>query len=127
MSKSIKLCLLAPVSNNKNPVLVFTFALLIKLFTSMTEVLLLSSTAELVAPKHRKSLMLSCTVCGRICLLSASFIGSLTLVSAVRPFVVFTMMGTVGGFALCLVDPSKKPSIVTKTVEMEEMLRLTEA
>lgn len=106
--------------------LVFTAALLIKVVTSMTEVLLLSSTAELVAPEYRKSLMLSCTICGRLCLLSASFIGSLTLVSAVRPFVVFTLMGTLGGFALCLVDASRKRASAKKPIEMDEMRKLTD-
>lgn len=113
------------VADNTNTVLVITVALLVKIFTSITHVLLLSSTAEFVPAKYRKSLLLSCTVCGRTCLLTASFIGSLTLVSAVRPFVVFALMGTIGGFALCILDPSVKLRQRNKSIEMDEMGKLT--
>lgn len=104
-------------------------ALSVKVITSISQVLLLSSTGELVAPVNRKSLLMSCTIWGRTCLLTASFIGSLTLVSAIRPFVVFTMMGTVAGLAMCVLDPNAaqlKPQKRTVNVELAEMGKLAE-
>lgn len=116
------------VVNNTNSFLVVSVALTIKSITSITQILLVSSTAELVAPVYRKILLFSCTICGRTCLLTASFIGSLTLVSYIRPFVVFSLMGTVGGLALCILNPwirQTSMQINTLAIELEETSKLT--
>lgn len=101
------------------------FNLILKLSVSITLVTITSSTVELIQPKLRPLLMISCTIFGRICLLSASSIGSLSLFGTVTPLIVFSINVVIAGFGMCLIDPNsidRRP----EPIEMEEMDALTQ-
>lgn len=115
---------------NKYSILVITVNLLVKMLVSVSLMLLMSSTGELVELNKRKSLQLSCLIWGRCCLLTASFIGSLTLISTLLPFAVFSVMITISGFALCIINPNpnqnfNKKLMNQKEIELQEIEKLT--
>lgn len=114
---------------NKYSTLVIAVNLLVKVMVAASLMLLLSSTGELVELSKRKTLQLSCLIWGRCCLLTASFIGSLTLVSALLPFAVFSVMIIISGFALCIINPNLnqivKKKLNRKEIELKEIEKLT--
>lgn len=82
------------------------FNLILKAAVSITLVTITSSTVELIEPKLRPILMMSCTIFGRMCLLSASSIGSLSLFGTITPLIVFSINIIIAGFSLCIINPN---------------------
>lgn len=101
----------------------------LKCVVSITFVVIVSSTAELVPSHLRASLLMSCTIWGRICLLTASFIGSLSLFTTLLPLAVFAINMTIAGFLMCAINPNvtnhQMMTAATKTIEFHEVEKLT--
>lgn len=119
-------------SVQEHSIAIMALNLTLKSVVSIAFVVIVSSTGELVGPKQRASLLMSCTIWGRICLLTASFIGSLSLFTTLLPLAVFAMNISVAGFLMCAINPnitnaqSAATAMATvKSIELHEMEKLT--
>lgn len=113
-----------------HPIAIIALNLTLKSVVSITLVVIVSSTADLVGPKQRASLLMSCTIWGRICLLTASFIGSLSLFTTLLPLAVFATNISVAGILMCAIRPNitnaqNASTTTAKSMELHEVEKLT--
>lgn len=113
--------------HRKYSTIIMLVNLTLKFMVSIALWLITSSTTELVEPKQHRALLISCTIWGRTCLLTASFIGSLSLFSTLLPLSVFAMNSIVAGIAMCIINPNnlKNQKITSDQIELQEVERLT--
>lgn len=120
----------------EHSIAIMALNLTLKSVVSIAFVVIVSSTGELVRPEQRASLLMSCTICGRMCLLTASFIGSLSLFTTLLPLAVFAMNISVAGFLMCAINPNvtnahnatamtTTTTTPVKSIELHELEKLT--
>lgn len=117
-------------SVHDHSIAIMVLNLTLKSVVSITFVVIVSSTVDLVGPQQRASLLMSCTIWGRICLLTASFIGSLSLFTTLLPLAVFAMNISVAGFLMCAINPNitndgTATRTTVKSIELHEVEKLT--
>lgn len=81
-----------------------TLAMLSKMATTCSQVILVTCTAELLTTLKQKIGIFSCVVWARIWLLTAPFIGALTFIHNLFPLVAFGMLGLIGGICTCIIS-----------------------
>lgn len=117
-------------SVQEHPIAIIALNLTLKSVVSIALVVIVSSTADLVEPRQRASLLMSCTIWGRICLLTASFIGSLSLFTTLLPLAVFATNISVAGFLMCAIHPNitnaqNASTTTARSIELHELEKLT--